>query len=231
MSERKHWHFSVILIPAWYMHLPAPSSGTTLPLQLPAPCKLVHTWSLDWENANGTSKGTLFVQLCPTKTVEDCVGSGRKTPLFFKPATSWGESMLMCVCEWERQCREQRFSIANALVCWVCSPEIIQPTHQDWTVRRGGGWRGLKALPQFRASTRPSSILSLDVQDVALFQAKAGLVLVKKALERLDVHCMIHIDDIVCWILNFWHSDWFPNCKEKQRIKSKSQSDVSGWNC
>lgn len=55
-------------------------------------------------------------------------------------------------------------------------------------------------------------IHSIDVQDVTLFQAKPGLVLVKKALEGLDVHCMINIHHLLSWVLNFWHSDWLPNC-------------------
>lgn len=54
-------------------------------------------------------------------------------------------------------------------------------------------------------------VLSLDVQDVALFQARAGLVLVKKALQGPDVHCMVQVHHFLSRILNFWHCDWLPN--------------------
>lgn len=71
------------------------------------------------------------------------------------------------------------------LMCRVCSPEIIQTGHQDWT-RTGRGREGSEdattVLHVQNFHRGGLFVCSLDVQDITLFQAKAGLVLVKKAL-------------------------------------------------
>lgn len=56
-------------------------------------------------------------------------------------------------------------------------------------------------------------VLSLDVQEVALLQAEAGLVLVEKALQGPDVHRVVQIHHLLAGILDFWHCDWLTNCK------------------
>lgn len=48
-----------------------------------------------------------------------------------------------------------------------------------------------------------------DQEGVALFHAKPGLVLVKKALEGFDVHFVVQIYNLFSRLLNLWHSDWF----------------------
>lgn len=57
----------------------------------------------------------------------------------------------MCV----KRCREQRFLWQTCSFCRVCSPEIIQTRHQDWT---GTGWRrgrmGLKMLSTVQSFDR-----------------------------------------------------------------------------
>lgn len=69
----------------------------------------------------------------------------------------------------------------------------------------------------------PPFSLSLDVQDVTLFQAKAGLILVKKALQGLDVHFMVQIHHVGRWCFNFWHCDWFPNYKKTNKTRALKQ--------
>lgn len=53
--------------------------------------------------------------------------------------------------------------------------------------------------------------LSLDMQDIALFQPKAGLVFIKEVQQGLDVHLVIEIHHLFWGILNFWHCDWLSN--------------------
>lgn len=65
----------------------------------------------------------------------------------------------------------------------------------------------------FRRRLRPvgSISISLDMQDIALFQPKAGLVFIKEVLQGLDVHLVIEIHYLLCGILNFWHCDRLSN--------------------
>lgn len=49
----------------------------------------------------------------------------------------------------------------------------------------------------------------MDVQDVTLLQAEAGLILVKEAREGIDVHGMVQIHHIPRRLLNLWHCDRF----------------------
>lgn len=80
----------------------------------------------------------------------------------------------------------------------------------------GDGWgreaEGSQDAATVQSFNRGPPMFSLDVQEVALFQAEPGLVLVEKALEGLDVHCVVQIHHVLSWILNFWHSDRLPNC-------------------
>lgn len=70
--------------------------------------------------------------------------------------------------------------------------------------------KGMNAFRRRRGPKR-SIGLSLDMQDVALLQPKAGLVFLKEVQQGLDVHLMIEIDHLRCGILNFWHCDWLSN--------------------
>lgn len=92
----------------------------------------------------------------------------------------------------------------------------------------GGEMRLGKGMNAFRKPERSIS-LSLDVQDVALLQPKASLVLLKEAEQGLDVHLMIEIDHLRCGILNFWHCDWLSNCnREGDRLERRATRLVAG---
>lgn len=52
-----------------------------------------------------------------------------------------------------------------------------------------------------------SSRMSLDVQDVGLFQPEAGLVPVKEALQRLHVHLVVEVHHLLRRILDLRHRD------------------------
>lgn len=75
--------------------------------------------------------------------------------------------------------------------------------------------KGMNAFGKGHGPERSTS-LSLDMQDIALLQPKAGLVFLKEAQQGLDVHLMIEIDHLRCGILNFWHCDWLSNYNRKR---------------
>lgn len=68
------------------------------------------------------------------------------------------QPVIFCVCVYCVCVMMQRAKVyfANVLMCRVCSPDIIQTRHQDWT-GWGSGRRRLNMLLQFRVSTGPPS--------------------------------------------------------------------------
>jgi len=133
---------------------------------------------------------------------------------FFNPAISWEGTMPVFVCMCETT-QKAKVSLANVLRCRVWNPKMIQTGHQDWTgIGRGRGAEGsedVSTVLHVQSFHGAPFVLSLNVQGITFFQAKAGLVLVKKALQGLNIHCMVQIHHLISWILNFWHCDWFPN--------------------
>lgn len=125
------------------------------------------------------------------------------------------------------------------LVCWKSPPSALgggtwkrHRVHDvawpdcDWwaaqtqalTVQRAelgtlDKWHWKKEANIFRRWRRPegSISLSLDMQDIALFQPKASLVFIKEVQQGLDVHLVIEVHHLLCGILNFWHCDWLSN--------------------
>lgn len=116
----------------------------------------------------------------------------------------------VCVC---LTMQRAKVSVANVLTCRVFTPK---PGTKTWTGTGDRVGKGAAEASEDSATIQSfiggtPLVLSVDVQAVGFFQAKPGLVLVKKALEGRDVHFMVHIHNLVSWILNFWHSDRLPN--------------------